>query len=74
MGSTAKQTALALLLCLSGARAFPIYTAANGTTVLASAFGGNVVLQPSFSSLLRSESPLIRRSAHRTDTCLALYF
>jgi hypothetical protein len=57
MGSAPKHIALALLLCVSAARAFPLYTATNGSTVLASAFGGDVVLQPSFGGASHSMFP-----------------
>ena len=48
MAALLRSTLVIFLLSLRSALAFPVYTAANGTTVLASARGSDVVLQPSF--------------------------
>ena len=39
--------AAALLLCAAGATAFPVYTSMNGSVLVQSAFGGDVVFAPS---------------------------
>jgi len=43
-----------LLMAAASASAFPVYSSANGTVLVASAFGGDVVFAPSAGGALQA--------------------